>query len=119
MSGGKSIGFVDLAAFSYDLDRACCVLMRSFPVRMWCRVQERVSFSFSRPRFDVQFGKVGFQVTGRISVAAEIGQNRCLAPIAHRIYRDAPFQRSIDEETSRESSAAIDTFRADASSASG
>jgi hypothetical protein len=40
MSGGISIGFVDFAAVSFDLDRVCWGSFGSFLVRNWCGIQE-------------------------------------------------------------------------------
>lgn len=36
MSGGITIGFVDIAPFSFDLDRVRCASFASFLVRNWC-----------------------------------------------------------------------------------
>jgi len=36
MSGGISIGFVDIAVFLFALDHVRCFLIRSFLVRNWC-----------------------------------------------------------------------------------
>src|SRR4051812_48433563 len=36
MSGRKLARLVDFAGFSFAVDRICCVLARSFPMRNWC-----------------------------------------------------------------------------------